>query len=239
VSVATKDRQPSRERRSPAAIRPSISEAQRNQIQDAVLDQYVSGEALVTRPMRSAIVSDQELLDDMSQVTIFRSTANRQGACVDGSEGAGPFDPRDRSLVQGDAKLRSSTRPCRCRGFATATEMKQFRALTKQQRELTWFRSRREIREPSDPTMPRARLITTRINRNGTPATVDLRYVEISLSQLASKVSVDDAQLKTYTMSRRSSAGAIYRTGAAPGQPYLLPVAIRKTTRRQGQAEGS
>src|SRR6202040_3284221 len=31
-----------------------------------------------------------------------------------------------------------------------------------------------------------------------TPETVDLRYVEISLSQLASKVSVDDAQLKTY-----------------------------------------
>jgi peptidyl-prolyl cis-trans isomerase D len=31
-----------------------------------------------------------------------------------------------------------------------------------------------------------------------TPETVDLRYVEISLSQLASKVSVDDAQLKAY-----------------------------------------
>jgi peptidyl-prolyl cis-trans isomerase D len=31
-----------------------------------------------------------------------------------------------------------------------------------------------------------------------TPETVDLRYVEISLPQLASKVSVDDAQLKTY-----------------------------------------
>ena len=31
-----------------------------------------------------------------------------------------------------------------------------------------------------------------------TPETVNLRYVEISLAELASKVSVDDAQLKAY-----------------------------------------
>ena len=78
--------------------------------------------------------------------------------------------------------------------------MKQIRALTKQQRELTWLTLSAD-KYASQATPDDAALKTyydAHKSEYMTPETVDLRYVEISLAQLASKVSVDDSQLKTY-----------------------------------------
>jgi len=180
----------------------SISEAQRNQIKMRVLDQYVNGEALVTRADALGYrVSDQELLDDMSQVPIFQVDGKFDKAhAVAVLRAQGRSILEIEALFRRDAKLRQLDSALSMSSFATATEMKQFRALTKQQRELTWVPISAE--KYANQATPDDAALKTYYDAHKfeymTPETVDLRYVEISLSQLASKVSVDDAQLKTY-----------------------------------------
>jgi len=180
----------------------SISEAQRNQIKMRVLDQYVSGEALVTRADALGYrVNDQELLDDMSQVPIFQVDGKFDKAhAVAVLRAQGRSILEIEALFRRDAKLRQLDSALSMSSFATATEMKQFRALTKQQRELTWVPFSAE--KYANQATPDDAALKTYYDAHKfeymTPETVDLRYVEISLSQLASKVSVDDAQLKTY-----------------------------------------
>src|ERR1700676_2853287 len=178
------------------------SEAQRNEIKMRVLDQYVSTEALITRADALGYrVSDQELLDAMSQVPIFQVDGKFDKAhAVAVLRAQGRSIPEIEALFRRDAKLRQLDSALSLSSFATATEMKQIRALTKQQRELTWVAFPAE--KYANQATPDDAALKTYYDAHKfeymTPETVDLRYVEISLSQLASKVSIDDAQLKTY-----------------------------------------
>jgi peptidyl-prolyl cis-trans isomerase D len=99
-----------------------------------------------------------------------------------------------------DAKLQQLDSALTLSSFATPTEVKQIRSLTRQQRELAWFTLSAE--KFANQATPDEAALKTYYDAHKfeymTPETVDLRYVEISLSQLASKVSVDDAQLKAY-----------------------------------------
>ena len=98
------------------------------------------------------------------------------------------------------SKLRQLDSALQCSSFATPTELKQIRALTKQQRELAWL-TLSAAKYAASATPDDAALKAYYDAHKAaymTPETVDLRYVEISLAQLASKVSVDDAQLKAY-----------------------------------------
>ncbi len=180
----------------------SISETQRSQIKKRVLDDYVSSEALVTRADALGYrVSDQELLQAMSQVPIFQVDGKFDYAhAVAVLRSQGRSIPEIEGLFKRDVKLRQLDSALSLSSFATATEMKQIRALTKQQRELTWLTLSAEKYE-AQATPDDAALKTyydTHKSEYLTPETVDLRYVEISLAQLASKISIDDAQLKTY-----------------------------------------
>jgi peptidyl-prolyl cis-trans isomerase D len=178
-----------------------LDDAMRNEIKRRVLDQYVSSEALISRADDLGYrVSDQELLDEMAKVPAFQvdgkfdqahalALLNAQGRSVSEIEG---LFRRDAKLKQLDTALSTSS-------FVTAAELKNFRALTRQQRELKWV------------TLPATKFAASATPDEAavksfyeahksefmTPETVNLRYVELSLPQLASKVSVDDAQLKT------------------------------------------
>src|SRR3984893_3362673 len=180
----------------------SVSDAQRNEIRKRVLDEYVNTEALVTRADALGYrVGDQELLDAMSQVPIFQVDGKFDKAhAVSVLRAQGRSIPEIEALFRRDAKLRQLDSALAMSSFATATEMKQFRALTKQQRELTWVPFSAE--KYANQATPDDAALKTYYDAHKfeymTPETVDLRYVDISLSQLASKVSVDDAQLKTY-----------------------------------------
>jgi peptidyl-prolyl cis-trans isomerase D len=79
-------------------------------------------------------------------------------------------------MIRHDAKLRQLESAFSASSFVTPAELARLRALTRQQREIAWL------------TIPAAKLAAE--------ATPD--YVEVSLAQLATKVHVDDAQLKTY-----------------------------------------
>ena len=179
-----------------------VNDAQRSEIKRRVLDQYVNTEALITRADDLGYrVSDQELLKAMSQVPAFQvdgkfdmphavAVLRAQGRSVNEIE----------ALFRRDAKLQQFDSALSMSSFATATEMKQIRALVHQQREVAWL------------LLPAAKYAAQAIpddaavksfyeaHKGGymTPETVNLRYVEISMAQLASKVSVDGAQLKAY-----------------------------------------
>ena len=179
-----------------------LDDAMRNEIKRRVLDEYVNSEALVTRADDLGYrVSDGELLAEMSKVPAFQvdgkfdqahalAVLNAQGRSVAEIEG----------LFRRDAKLRQLDTALNASSFATPTELKEFRALTRQQRELTWL-TLSAAKYAAGATPDDAAVKTyydAHKSEYMTPETVNLRYVELSLAQLESKVSVDDAQLKAF-----------------------------------------
>jgi peptidyl-prolyl cis-trans isomerase D len=211
----------------------SISDAQRNDIKMRVLDDYVNSEALVTRANKLGYrVTDQQLLQNMAQIPIFQvdgkfdyahavAVLRAQGRSI--SEVEGLFK-RDVQLRQLDSALTLSS-------FATAAELRQIRALTKQQRELAWLTLPAEKfaaqAVPDDAALKA--YYDAHKSEYMTPETVDLHYVEISLAQLASKVNVDDAQLKAYYDEQKTKTPELF---VQPEQRrvshILLPVANPK-----------
>jgi peptidyl-prolyl cis-trans isomerase D len=179
-----------------------LDDAMRNEIKRRVLDEYVNTEAMVTRADDLGYrVSDSELLAEMSRVPAFQvdgkfdqahalAVLNAQGRSVAEIEG----------LFRRDAKLRQLDTALNASSFATPTELKEFRALTRQQRELAWLTlsatKYASGATPDDATIKA--YYDAHKSDYMTPETVNLRYVELSLAQLESKVSVDDAQLKAF-----------------------------------------
>jgi peptidyl-prolyl cis-trans isomerase D len=180
----------------------AVSEAQRNDIKKRVLDQYVNSEALITRADDLGYrVSDAEVLQAMCEIPAFQV----DGKC-DTAHAVAILRSQGRSIVEiegmfrRDVKMRQLDSAISMSSFATATEMKQMRALTRQQRELAWVTlSADKYAAGAAPDEAALKAYyDAHKSEYMTPETVDLRYVEISLAQLASKVSVDDAQLKAY-----------------------------------------
>jgi peptidyl-prolyl cis-trans isomerase D len=185
-----------------------LDDAMRNEIKRRVLDEYVNSEALVTRADDLGYrVSDQELLAEMSKIPAFQvdgkfdqahalAVLNAQGRSVSEIEG----------MFRRDAKLRQLDMALSASSFATPTEMKEFRALTRQQRELAWLTlSAAKYAEQATPDDAAVKAYYDAHKADYmTPETVNLRYVELSLAQLESKISVDDAQLKAYYEEQKS-----------------------------------
>jgi peptidyl-prolyl cis-trans isomerase D len=179
-----------------------LDDGMRNMVKQRVLEQYVSQEALVTRADDLGYrVSDPELLAEMAKVPALQTDGkfeyshalavlNSQGRSASEIEG----------LFRRDAKLRQLDTALNASSFATPTEIKAFRTLTQQQRELSWLTV--SAAKYAATATPDDAAVKTYYDAHKseymTPETVNLRYVELSLSQLASKVSVDDAQLKAY-----------------------------------------
>ena len=179
-----------------------LDDAMRNEIKRRVLDEYVNSEALVTRADDLGYrVSDSELLAEMSKVPAFQvdgkfdqahalAVLNAQGRSVAEIE----------ALFRRDAKLRQLDAALNASSFATPTELKEFRALTRQQRELAWLTlsaAKYAASAAPDDAAIKA-YYDAHKSEYMTAETVNLRYVELSLAQLESKVSVDDAQLKAF-----------------------------------------
>ena len=179
-----------------------LDDAVRNQIKLRVLDQYVNSEALVTRADELGYrVSDSELLAEMAKVPALQVDGKfdyGHALAVLNAQGRSPSEIE--GLFRRDAKLRQLDTALNASSFATPTELKAFRALTRQQRELAWLTvSAAKYAEGATPDDAAVKAYyDAHKSEYMTPETVNLRYVELSLAQLASKVSVDDAQLKAY-----------------------------------------
>ena len=97
-------------------------------------------------------------------------------------------------------KLRQLDTALSVSSFATPTELKEFRALVRQQRELAWvtLAAAKYAAEAVPDEAAIKAYYDAHKSEYMTPETVNLRYVELSLADLSAKVSVDDAQLKAY-----------------------------------------
>ena len=179
-----------------------LDDAMRNEIKQRVLEQYVGSEALVTRADDLGYrVSDSELLAEMAKVPALQVDGKfdyDHALAVLKAQGRSPAEIEE--LFRRDAKLRQLDTALNASSFATPTELKEFRALTRQQRELAWLTvssAKYAAGATPDDAAVKAYYDAHKSDYM-TPETVNLRYVELSLEQLASKVSVDDAQLKSY-----------------------------------------
>ena len=183
------------------ATRP-VDDAQRNELKRHVLDEYVNSEAVVTRADELGYrVSDADLLKAMSQVPAFQVDGKfDQAHAIAVLKAQGRSISEIEDLFRRDVKLRQLDSALGLSSFATASELRQLRALTRQQRELSWFTvpaAKYAAQATPDDAAIKAYYEAHKAEYM-TPETVNLRYVEISMPQLESKVTVDEAQLKAY-----------------------------------------
>ena len=179
-----------------------LDDTMRNVIKQRVLDQYVNSEALVTRADELGYrVSDSDLLAEMAKVPALQADGKfdyGHALAVLRAQGRSPTEIEE--LFRRDAKLRQLETALSASSFATPTEVKALRALTQQQRELSWLTV--SAAKYAATATPDDAAIKTYYDAHKaeymTPETVNLRYIELSLAQLASTVTVDDAQLKAY-----------------------------------------
>jgi peptidyl-prolyl cis-trans isomerase D len=193
----------------------SVDDAERNEIKRRVLDDYVGTEAIVTRADELGYrVSDADLLKAMAKVPAFQvdgkfdqahalAVLKAQGRSIAEIEG---MFRRDVKLSQLDKALVSSS-------FATPSELKRLRTLTRQQRELSWFNlsAAKYEAEASPDEAQVAAYYDSHKAQYMTPETVNVRYVQISLDELASKVKVDDAQLQAYYEEQKAKTPERYQ----------------------------
>ncbi len=180
----------------------TIDDSMRNEIKRHVLDEYVNSEAIVTRADALGYrVSDADVLKAMSQVPAFQVDGKFDPAHAKALLLAqGRSEAEIEELFRRDVKLRQLDTALTVSSFATAGELKELRALTRQQRELSWF-TLVAAKYAADSTPDDAAVKAYYEAHKAeymTPETVNLRYIEVSLAALEPKVSVDDAQLKTY-----------------------------------------
>ena len=179
-----------------------LDDVQRNEVKRRVLNEYVNSEAVLTRADDLGYrVSDAEVLKAMAQVPAFQVDGKFDQAhalAVLKAEGRSASQVED--LFRRDVKLRQLDSALNESSFATASELKQLRTLTRQQRELSWFTvaaAKYSAEATPDDAALKAYYDAHKAEYM-TPETVNLRYLEISMAQLESKVTVDDAQLRAY-----------------------------------------
>jgi peptidyl-prolyl cis-trans isomerase D len=204
----------------------TLDEATRNEIKKRVLDDYVNNEALVTRADALGYrVSDAELLKAMSQIPAFQVDGKfDQAHAVAVLKAQGRSVAEIEALFRRDVKLRQLDSALTLSSFATSAELKQVRALTRQQRELAWI-TVPAARYAAAATPDEAAIKTYYDAHKSdylTPETVNLRYVEISLAELAAKVSVDDAQLKAYFEEQKAKTPERYASAEQRRVRHIL-----------------
>jgi len=203
-----------------------LNDAQRNDIKRRVMDEYVNSEAVITRVDKLGYrVSDAELLGAMSQVPAFQVDGKfDQAHAVAVLKAQGRSVPEIEAMFRRDVKLRQLDLALNTSSFATDTELKRIRALTRQQRELAWVSV--PAAKYAAAATPDDAAIKTYYDAHKpdymTPETVTLRYVEISLAQLASKVTVDDAQLRAYYDEQKSKTPERFTQGEQRRVHHIL-----------------
>jgi peptidyl-prolyl cis-trans isomerase D len=181
----------------------TVDDLQRNMLKRQVLDEYVNSEAVVTRADELGYrVSDADVLKAMEGVPAFQVDGkfNRDHALAVLKAQGGRSVAEIENLFRHDVKLRQLDTALNISSFATASELKQLRTLTRQQRELSWFTvpAAKYIAEATADDAAIKAYYDAHKAQYMTPETVNLRYLEISMAQLESKVKVDDAQLKAF-----------------------------------------
>jgi peptidyl-prolyl cis-trans isomerase D len=210
-----------------------VDDAQRNQIKRRVLDDFVSRAALVTRADDLGYrVSDPDILAAMAQIPAFQVDGKfdkKHAMAVLRAQGRPIGQIED--MFRQEIKLRQLDDAMGASSFVTQSEFKRLRELTRQQREIAWLVLPREKYaagvSPDDAEVKA--YYDAHLSDYMTPETVNLRYVELNLSELAAQVKVDDTQLQAYYQAQKAKTPERY---LQPEQRHLrhilLPVADPK-----------
>ena len=122
-----------------------LDEARRGAIKQHVLDDFVSGESLLTRVEALGYrVSDADLLKAMAQIPAFQVDGKfDQGRAVAVLKAQGRSVAEVEGLIRRQVQLEQLDAAMRDTSFATDAELKRLRALTRQQRDLAFERGQR------------------------------------------------------------------------------------------------
>jgi peptidyl-prolyl cis-trans isomerase D len=215
----------------------SLDETERNEIKRRVLDEYVNGEAVVTRTDALGYrVSDGDLLRAMAQVPAFQVDGKfDQAHAIAVLRAQGRSISEIEALFRRDVKLRQLETALNISSFATAAELKRLSALTRQQREVSWF-TVSAAKYGAEATADEAQIkayYDAHKAQYMTPETVNLRYVEISLSALEANVKVDDAQLRAYYDEQKTRTPERY---AQPEQRRVRHILLQVTDPKEDAA---
>jgi len=214
-----------------------LDEAQRTELKKHVLDDYVNAEALVTRADELGYrVSDQELLAAMAQIPAFQVDGKfDQAHAIAVLRAQGRSIAEIESLFRRDVKLRQLDTALNSSSFVTATELARLRALTRQQREIAWL-TLTAAKYAAEATPDEAAIhafYDAHKSDYMTPETVHLRYVEVSLAELATHVNVDDAQLKAFFEEQKAKTPERY---SQPEQRRVRHILLQVTNPKEDAA---
>jgi len=180
----------------------ALDDLQREAIKKEVLDEYVNSEAVLTHVNNLGYrVNRDDLMKAMAQIPAFQVNGK-----FDAAHAVAFLRSQGRSIAEIEAIMRRQVQleqldtAMRASSFATPTEIKRLNALTREQRELAWvvvpaahFAETVKVDEAAVKAYYDAHK-----SEYMTPETVDLRYVEINVTDLAAKLSVSDAQLQAF-----------------------------------------
>jgi peptidyl-prolyl cis-trans isomerase D len=203
-----------------------VDEAQRVALKQKVMDDFVAGEALISRAQDLGYrVSDAELLKEMARIPAFQVAGK-----FDQTHAVAVLRAQGRDVGEIEAQIRRNVQlqqldsALHFSSFATPTEISKIGALVQQQRELAWL------------SLPAAHFAATATPDdaaiNGyysahksdymTPELVNLRYIEISLAQLAAGVTVTEAQLRSYFEEQKAKNPDAYIQGEQRRVRHIL-----------------
>lgn len=203
-----------------------LDDAERNQIKQRVMQDFVAGEALLTRVDALGYrVSDSDLLKAMAQIPAFQVDGKFDyGRAVAVLKAQGRSVPEVERLIRRQVQLSQLDSAMRATSFTTGDELKRLKALTRQQREIAWL-ILPAAKYAADAVPDEAALKAYYEQHKAdylTPETVDLSYVEISLASLAAGVNVSEAQLKSFYEDQKAKNPEGYVTAERRRARHIL-----------------
>ncbi len=180
----------------------AVDEAQRAALKQKVLEDFVGGEALISRAQDLGYrVSDEELMKEMGRIPALQVAGK-----FDKDHAIAVLRSQGRDIAEIEAQIRRNVQlqqldnALHYSSFATPTEVSKIGSLLGQQRELAWM----VLPAPhfAASATPDDAAVNSYFNSHKseymTPELVNLRYIEISLAQLAAGVTVSEPQLRSY-----------------------------------------
>ena len=204
----------------------AVDEAQRAALKHKVLEQFVGSEALISRAQDLGYrVSDEELMKEMGRIPALQVAGKfdkEHAIAVLRSQGRdiGEIEAqirRDVQLQQLDTALHYSS-------FATPTEVNKIGSILDQQREVAWMVL--PAAHFAASVTPDDTALKTYYDAHKadylTPELVNLRYLEISLTQLAAGITVSEAQLHSYFEEQKAKNPDAYSQGEQRRVRHIL-----------------
>jgi peptidyl-prolyl cis-trans isomerase D len=204
----------------------AVDEAQRAALKQKVLEDFVGGEALISRAQDLGYrVSDEELMKEMGRIPALQVAGK-----FDKEHAIAVLRSQGRDIAEIEAQIRRSVQlqqldtALHYSSFATPTEVSKIGSLLDQQRELAWMVL--PAAHYAASAIPDDAAISAYFNTHKgdymTPELVNLRYIEISLAQLAAGITVSEAQLKSYFEEQKTKNPDAYSQGEQRRVRHIL-----------------